>query len=162
MSTNNKGSVLVCTLIIFSIVIMISFNEINMTKANSEIIHLEKEEFLLEEKSLSYLELIISNIANQIDSKINLFSNEEEFYDYFTSKSFISSISYNDKNISTEIKYTKNTDEINYKIETTYKENDIYKSTTCSLEIKNPFTLTTNSTIYTSKDLIKIHNYKEN
>ena len=115
MSTNNKGSVLVCTLIIFSIVIMISFNEINMTKANSEIIHLEKEEFLLEEKSLSYLELIISNIANQIDSKINLFSNEEEFYDYFTSKSFISSISYNDKNISTEIKYTKNTDEINYK-----------------------------------------------
>lgn len=162
MYTNNKGFVLVFTLIIFSVIIMISFNTINITKTNSNIIHLEKKEFLLEEKSLSSLEIIISNIANQIDSKINLFNSKEDFYNYFTSDLFKSSISYNDKNISTKIDQIKNTDKINYMLETTYKENKMSKNTSVNLVIENPFDLTTNSTAYTSRDLIKINYYKEN
>lgn len=162
MFSNNKGSGLSFALIIFSLIIIISTNSIEVVKSSYKMIDLHKKEFQLKEEVLNFLELLLVNVSIEIDNKIKSIQSEQEFNDYFLDQNFAINLSniYNSKKIQTKV--TKNKENvIDYKIEAVFKEDGLSKGYEVNFIIENPFTKTTDDTIYNSKDLLKVYRYKE-
>ncbi len=156
MSTNNRGSILLFSMIIFTVISVMTITIININRSVDEVMNFEYKEFNLEEQALNGIELAISQVASQIDNKLLVLKSEEEFDSYFSSQEFIESINYEGENV--EVKLTKVEGEnIQYRINSKYVNEGSTKRIYSNIKINNPFT-TTGSTIY-SKDLLEVNNY---
>lgn len=142
MYCSNKGSVLIFTLVVFSIVSTITMMCIGLNYSNSRISNLNYQNIVMKEALLSSIELVHSNILKEVSIAIENSETEEEFKNYFFETIFINNI----KNISnSQIQNTtiKIPGKINYdssglitfKIESTFKQDNYTKKYEASVEI---------------------------
>lgn len=92
MLQNNKGSIMIVTLIIFSIISTICITCISLTYSNINIASLELKNLQLKENALGAVEIVYGNIKNEIDNAIDSCSNSQEYISYIKRdnyKSFI-------------------------------------------------------------------------
>ncbi|UDN57382.1 hypothetical protein [Clostridioides sp. ES-S-0010-02] len=149
MLRNNKGSILIIALIIFSIISTVCIMCIGLIYSNDNLFELEYKDAKLREVSLSGIEISISNVLCCVEEAINISNNEEEFRDYFLGNNMIDCI----KKIK-DISYS-NLEEVHLKIEnntiydkgdffefditSTAREKDFLKVIKVSVKIKNPW-----------------------
>lgn len=146
MYLNNKGSILIFTLIIFSTISTITMMCIGLNYSNKMIYNLEVKETKLIEDALSGIELCSSNIKNEINQIIKHVNNESDFNQYLLSNEFINKIRDISKiyldNVYIEIPNNPTVDEngyCNFKIISTSIEDKYKKKFQVSIKIKNPF-----------------------
>lgn len=146
MYSNNKGSILIFTLIIFSIISMITMMCIGLNYSNKTIFNLEYKEMKMIEDALSGIEVANSNILKEVSTSLNNANNEDEFKDYFLGNDFsnnvrdMSEISLD--NVEIEITSNRKFDEegiCKFKITSTFYENSYTRKFQANAEIKNPF-----------------------
>lgn len=146
---NNKGSILIMSIIIFSIISLICITCSSLILSNNRIYELEYKTEKLKEMNLGVIELIYSNILKEVKFALENTTTESEFYDYLTknnSNIFINKIkrieNTNLENSIIDMSYNINLstkEYIHYKISTRSKL-DIYdKYAFISVKIKNPF-----------------------
>lgn len=142
MYYNNKGSVLIFVLIVFSIVSTITMMCIGLNYSNSKISKFNYERIIMKENLLSSIELVHSNILKEVSESLENSGTNEEFINYFLGNTFLNNI----KNISnSEIKYTSvripnkiNIDSsgiINFQIESTIKNKNYTKKYVANVKI---------------------------
>ena len=142
MYYNNKGSVLIFTLIVFSIVSTITMMCIGLNYSNSRISNLNYQNIVMKESLLSSLELVHSNILKEVSIAIENSETEEEFKNYFLGNIFLNNI----KNISnSQIQNTTikipgkiiydSRGLITFQIEAIFKQNNYTKKYRASVEI---------------------------
>lgn len=142
MYYNNKGSVLIFTLIVFSIVSTITMMCIGLNYSNSRISNLNYKSIVMREYLLSSIELVHSNILKEVSIAIENSENQEQFKNYFLGNTFVNNI----KNISNSQiqnvtvripgKITYNSSGlITFQIETTFKEDNYTKKYRASIDI---------------------------
>ncbi|MGL4914221.1 MAG: hypothetical protein ACRC3Y_17510, partial [Romboutsia sp.] len=149
MSRKNKGSVLIISVVIFSIITTVCMSCAGLILSNSRIYKLDYMSEKLKAGNMGIIELIRSNILKEVKMAIDNTSNRNEFYSYITknnSKEFINRI----KDISgssvnnCEIKIIYNTassnkDYIHYTITAKYIINNYEKYVLAKFKIKNPW-----------------------
>lgn len=170
MYLNNKGSVLIFTLIIFSIISTITMMCIGLNYSNKMIYNLEIKEVKLIENALSGIELCSSNIKNEVNKIIFEENDYIGFNEYLLSNKFINSISdisnSHLNNVEIQISSNSKVDEngnYNFKIISTSIEDKYKKKYQASVKIKNPFF---NEEEISNEDininnLVIIYDYKE-
>jgi len=142
MYYNNKGSVLIFTLIVFSIVSTITMMCIGLNYSNSRISNLNYKSIVMREYLLSSIELVHSNILKEVSTAIENSENQEDFKNYFLGNTFVNNI----KNISNSQiqnvtvripgKITYNSSGlITFQIEATFKEDNYTKKYGASVDI---------------------------
>jgi len=142
MYYNNKGSVLIFTLIVFSIVSTITMMCIGLNYSNSRISNLNYQNIVMKESLLSSIELVHSNILKEVSIAIENSETEEEFKNYFLGNIFLNNI----KNISnSQIQNTTikipgkiiydSSGLITFQIEAIFKQNNYIKKYGASVEI---------------------------
>lgn len=149
MLLNNKGSILIMTLIIFSIISTVCIMSIGLIYTHNNIYELEYKDIQLKETSLSGIEISISNALSCVEEAINISNSEEEFRTYFLGNNMINCIK--------KIKDTSyiNLDEVSLKVEnntiydrgdffeldiiSTVREKDFLKVIKARIKIKNPW-----------------------
>ena len=142
MYYNNKGSVLVFVLIVFSIVSTVIMMCIGLNYSNSRISNLNYKNIVMKESLLSSIELVHSNILKEVKISLENSENEEVFKNYFLGNTFVNNI----KNISnSQIQNTTITipGKINcnseglvtFQIQATFKEDNYTKKYGASVEI---------------------------
>lgn len=142
MYYNNKGSVLIFVLIVFSIVSTITMMCIGLNYSNSKISNFNYERIIMREYLLSSIELVHSNILKEVSECLENSDTNEEFTNYFLGNTFLNNI----KNISNSgIKYTSvripskiNIDSsgiINFQIESTIKNKNYTKKYIANVKI---------------------------
>ena len=146
MYLNNKGSVLIFTLIIFSIISTITMMCIGLNYSNKMIYNLEIKETKLIENALSGIELCSSNIKNEVNKIIFEENDYIGFNEYLLSNKFINSISdisnSHLNNVDIQISSNPTVDEngnYNFKITSTSIQDKYKKKYQASVKIKNPF-----------------------
>ncbi|MFI3209820.1 MAG: hypothetical protein R3Y64_02010 [Peptostreptococcaceae bacterium] len=159
MFTNNRGSILLFSTIIFTVISVMTIMIVNINKSFDEVMNLEYSEFYLQEEALNSIELSISQIASIIDNKLLTINSEEEFNEYFTSQEFIDTINYKGDKITIDLSRV-NKDDLEYDIFSKYQNNGAYKSFNSNIKINNPF-ITTGATVY-ARDLLEINSYNKN
>lgn len=147
MYYNNRGSILVTTLIVFSIIVTISMTCIGLHYSNSNIFNLEYKEANIKEAGYGTIDIVHSNILKEIEFILQNTSNKDEFNNYFLGNNFLSNI----KDISkselngTLVSIPKKieVDNINgflkFDIVSTVKDDVYIKKFQASVKIKNPF-----------------------
>lgn len=148
---NSKGSVLIVSLLVFSIISTISIVSISWIFTNSKIFSLEYKDNLLKEGSLSGSEIAKSNILRNIRKAIDTTSNESGFNEYFLGnnmESFINDIknisSSGLENVTVKVRDNRVTEENGYLvfgIVSTSKDGNYYKTVNVDVAIKNPYRL---------------------
>ena len=83
MLQKNNGSILIITLIIFSLVSTICLMCVSLAYSNIKISSLEIENLKLKEDSLSAIEVVYSNILEEVENAIDSTNNLEGFINYF-------------------------------------------------------------------------------
>ena len=142
MYYNNKGSVLIFTLIVFSIVSTITMMCIGLNYSNSRISNLNYQNIVMKESLLSSIEIVHSNILKEVSIAIENSETEEEFKNYFLGNIFLNNI----KNISnSQIQNTTikipgkiiydSRGLITFQIEAIFKQNNYIKKYGASVEI---------------------------
>lgn len=146
MYSNNKGSVLIFTLIIFSIVSMVTMMCIGLNYSNETVFRLEYKKTTLIENSLSGIELASNNILNEIKINLDNTNSESEFGSYFLGNNFsnsvcdISNIDISNLKISISQDYPFYTDGVyNFKITSSSSSGNYSKKYQAKVKIKNPF-----------------------
>lgn len=146
MYSNNKGSILVFTLIIFSIISMITMMCIGLNYSNKTIYNLEYKETKLVEDALSGIEISSSNIVKEVKQIVTNTNNENEFINYFLGNNFINNIKDMSgielKGVYIDISSKPTIDENGYckfKVISTSTEGQYTKKIQVSVVIKNPF-----------------------
>lgn len=149
MSRKNKGSILIMSLMIFSIISMICITCSGLILSSSRISSLDYKNEQLRQKNLGTIEIIHSNILKEVSYAIENIKTEDEYYEYFTknnSLSFINKIknvSTDDKNkINVNIGYNKdlsNKEFLHYNILTSYGLKNYRKYTIVRIKIINPY-----------------------
>lgn len=142
MYYNNKGSVLIFTLIVFSIVSTITMMCIGLNYSNSRISNLNYKSILMREYLLSSIELVHSNILKEVSIAIENSENQEQFKNYFLGNTFVNNIknisNSQIQNVTVKIpgKITYNSSGlITFQIETTFKEDNYTKKYGASIDI---------------------------
>ena len=142
MYYNNKGSVLIFTLIVFSIVSTITMMCIGLNYSNSRISNLNYKSILMRESLLSSIELVHSNILKEVSIAIENSENQEQFKNYFLGNTFVNNIknisNSQIQNVTVKIpgKITYNSSGlITFQIETTFKEDNYTKKYGASIDI---------------------------
>lgn len=149
MLQDNRGSILIMTLIIFSIISTVCIMFIGLIYTHNNIYELEYKDMQLKETSLSGIELSISNVFSCVKEAINISNNEDEFRTYFLGNNMINCI----KKIK-DISYS-NLDKASLKVEnntiydrgdffeldiiSTVKEENFLKVIKVRVKIKNPW-----------------------
>ncbi|MGL6107446.1 hypothetical protein [Romboutsia sp.] len=145
-NNSNKGSILIFTLIIFSIISVITMMCIGLNYSNQSLFKLEYEDTILEENALSGLEITKSNILKEVEQTVSNSNNEQEFNNYFLGNNFINNIKNISKtelnnvsiNIPNKLIYDEN-GFLSFSIISTSKEKKYIKQIQGSVKIKNPF-----------------------
>ena len=156
MYYNNKGSVLIFVLIVFSVVSTITMMCIGLNYSNNRISNLNYQNIIMKESLLSSIELVHSNILKEVSIALENSETEEEFKNYFLGNIFINNI----KNISnsqiqnTTIKVpskitSSSSGLITFQIEATFKQESYIKKYKASVKID------TNLNFYNLRDEIK-------
>lgn len=142
MYYNNKGSVLIFTLIVFSIVSTITMMCIGLNYSNSRISNLNYKNIVMKESLLSSIELVHSNILKEVRISLENSENEEVFKNYFLGNTFVNNIknisNSQIQNVTVKIpgKITYNSSGlITFQIETTFKEDNYTKKYGASIDI---------------------------
>lgn len=92
MYLNNKGSILITTLMIFSIISTVCMMCIGLNYSNKSIFNLEHKNIHLKELALGAIEIVHSNISKEVEIAVQSSKNEEEFKQYFLENNFIHNI----------------------------------------------------------------------
>ena len=135
MLSKDKGFIILPTLIIFSILSTIILYSINLAKTNFEIVQLDYDKAILEERSYGNLQLVLSNILSEIEVKSDILINEKEFNDYFNSNEFYEKIKLEGITIIPNLE----TLDIDFTIKSICENGDLSKIYTSKVHIKNPF-----------------------
>ena len=101
MFGNNKGSILIITLVIFSIVNTICMMSISLIGSNVKTSSLELKNLVLKEKALSSIQFVSLNMKDEVDNIIDKTNNWSEFLEYIRNDNFKSFI-----NKSKDISYS--------------------------------------------------------
>lgn len=159
MLQKNNGSVLIMTLMVFTIVSIICVSCASLILSNSRINKLDYENEVLKQGNLGVIEIVKSNILQEVNNAIENTKTEDEFYEYFTTNNVISKIGdISLSNISdAEVTITNdstlsNKEVIRYKILTKNKINNYDKYIRVSVKITNPW----------YKDIKEVDNVEEN
>lgn len=146
MYLNNKGYILVTTLMIFSIISIVCMMCIGLNYSNKSIFNLEYKNIKLKELSFSGIEVASSNILKEVNYAIENSSNEEEFKEYFLQKNVITRIT-DLSGVDLDNVYTSVADKILYEekgyiyfdIISKSLEDNYMKNTKASVKILNPY-----------------------
>lgn len=159
MLQKNNGSILIMTLMVFTIVSIICVSCASLILSNSRINKLDYENEVLKQGNLGVIEIVKSNILQEVNNAIENTKTEDEFYEYFTTNNVISKIGdISLSNISdAEVTITNdstlsNKEVIRYKILTKNKINNYDKYIRVSVKITNPW----------YKDIKEVDNVEEN
>ena len=149
LQKKSKGSILIMSVIIFSIISLICITCSSLILSNNRISELEYKTEKLKEENLGVIELIYSNMLKEVKYAMENTETEDEFYDYLTKNNsgiFINKVK---KIENTELTsrtvnmaYDNNfstKEYIHYKISTKSKINNHDKYTLISVKIKNPW-----------------------
>ena len=165
MQLNDKGSILITTILIFSIISTICMMCIGLNFSNENIFNLEYKNITLKEESLSGIEIVHSNILKEVDNAIKSTINEEEFNSYFMDLKFTSSIknismsNLENVTISVSNKIVIDNNILKFNIISSAKDSNYIKKNQASVKIINPFIYSDNE-IDKSK-LVIVYDYKE-
>ncbi len=168
--SENKGSVLVFTLIIASIISTVTMMCIELSYSNSNIVNLEYKETILKEKCMSSIEIIHSNVISKIEQNIDLLTTQEKFQQYFLGNEFkqqINDISYSDIDNTIVRLSTITVDsngDIRFYVNSISSENKFKKEIKASVVIISPFKENSEigeDNIVIPKDIVKFYDYKE-
>lgn len=149
MSRKNKGSVLIISVVVFSIITTVCMSCAGLILSNSRIYKLDYMNEKLKEGNIGIIEIIRSNILKEVKIAIDNTNNRNEFYSYMTknnSREFINKI----KNISdssvnnSEVTISYNTsssnkDYMHYTISAKYIIKNYDKYVVAKFKIKNPW-----------------------
>lgn len=142
MYYNNKGSILICILIVFSVVSTITMMCIGLNYSNSKISILNYQNLVIEESLLSSIEIVHSNILKEVSIAIENSETEEKFREYFQGNEFKNNIKIisNSKLENITIKIPTNiicdsNGLINFKIESIFKKGNYLKRYSASVKI---------------------------
>ena len=149
MLQNNKGSIMIVTMIIFSIISTICITCISLTYSNVNIASLELKNLQLKENGLGAVEIVYGNIKNEIENAIDNCSDSQEYINYIKRdnyKSFIlicKDISKSDLN-NTTVELSNKTPfgevkNFEFEMKVTAKENNYKKQIKVNIKIKNPW-----------------------
>lgn len=186
MYLNNKGSVLVSTLITFSIVVITTTSLIGICYNNSKIFNLEYRDIIMKQKCYSAIEIVNNNISENVMFILQNSFNKEQFNDYFLNIDTLnkikdiskSSLIKVDVSIPTKIEVNKEKNIIRFQVLTTLNDNQYSKKIQANVDIKNPFTdinkneeninanlnkvrQESDLKTYNLGEIIKIYDYKE-
>lgn len=149
LQKKSEGSILIMSVIIFSIISLICITCSSLILSNNRISELEYKTEKLREENLGVIELIHSNILKEVKYAIEESHTQDEFYNYITKNNsciFINKVKQIENSGSTirtiDMAYDNNlsTQEyIHYKISTKSKINNHDKYTLISVKIENPF-----------------------
>ena len=146
MYSNNKGSILVFTLIIFSIISMITMMCIGLNYSNKIVYNLEYKKTKLIEEALSGIEISSSNIINEVKQITTNTNSKDEFINYFLGNNFINNIKdmsgIDLNNVYIDVSSKPVVDENGYckfKVTSISTEGQYTKKIQASVIIKNPF-----------------------
>lgn len=149
LQRKNSGSILIMSLITFSIISLICITCSALILSNNRISELEYKTEKLKEENMGVIELIYSNILEEVKYAIQETNTENEFYDYLTksnSATFINKVKKIENNSSTtktiNMAYDNNfstKEYIHYKISTRSKIENHDKYALISFKIKNPW-----------------------
>ncbi len=142
MYYNNKGSILICILIVFSVVSTITMMCIGLNYSNSKISILNYQNLVIEESLLSSIEIVHSNILKEVSIAIENSETEEKFKEYFQGNEFKNNIKIisNSKLENITIKIPTNiicdsNGLITFKIESIFKKDNYLKGYSASVKI---------------------------
>lgn len=179
MYLNNKGSILVTTLIIFSIIATIVMTCIGLNYTNSNIFTLELKESKIKQIGYGAIDIVHGKILKEVEEALKNLSTEDDFNKHFLGNTFkesICDISYGDlKNVSISIPNAISVDNKNkclkFDINAKVKDKIYYKAFKASVKIINPYYDIDNNINYSPQDnistelssscIVKVYNYKE-
>ena len=149
MLRKNKGSILIMSLMIFSIISMSCITCSGLILSSSRISNLDYKDEQLRQKNLGTIEIIHSNILKEVSYAIENMKTEDDYYDYFVknnSLNFINKIKNlpgDDKNkINVNIGYNRNLSNkafLHYNVSTSYSLKNYKKHAIVSFKIINPY-----------------------
>ncbi|MGL5329223.1 MAG: hypothetical protein ACRDD7_08145 [Peptostreptococcaceae bacterium] len=149
MLRKNEGSVLIITLMIFSIVSLICMTCVSLVYSNIKVSNLELKNLQLKESSLGAIDIVYSNMKKEVNYIIDESSNKEEFISCFRKdnfKSFIiksKDISHSNlKNVEIEMVNKTNFGEIEklkFAIKAISRDDAYKKEVKFNIEILNPW-----------------------
>lgn len=182
MYYNNKGSILIYILIVFSIVSTITMMCIGLNYSNSKISNLNYQNLVIKESLLSSIEIVHSNILKEVAMNIENSDTEEEFKKYFQEDEFLNNIKsisnspINNVTIKVPTKITCDSNGlITFKIESTFRNDNYLKKYSASVKIDTNLNNYKNigsseeyktygdveKTIIDPSDLVIVYDYKE-
>lgn len=149
MLRKNRGSILIITVFVFLLVNIITITCSALILSNNKYTKYNYEEIYIKEQCLSKIELVYSNILNEVEIALNQSEDSNTFQNYFIdndSYDFINRIN----NISgVSLKDTKceinrveidnESDSIYYRIISKVKYQSFSKSIVAYIKIENPF-----------------------
>ena len=163
MQLNDKGSILITTILIFSIISTVCMMCIGLNFSNENIFNLEYKNITLKEQSLSGIEIVHSNILREVDNAIKDSINEDEFKNHLMDLNFISNIKdismSNLENvvISVSNRIIIDNNVLKFDIISTSKDRNYIKKNQASVKIINPF----NYNELDKSKLVTVYDYKE-
>ena len=163
MQLNDKGSILITTILIFSIISTVCMMCIGLNFSNENIFNLEYKNITLKEESLSGIEIVHSNILREVDNAIKNSINEDEFNNHLMDLNFIRNIKdismSNLENVAISVsnRIIIDNNVLKFDIISTSKDRNYIKKNKASVKIINPFN---NNELDKSK-LVTVYDYKE-
>lgn len=149
MLHKDRGSILLVSVIVFSIIATISMSCVGLILSNNRIYNLEYINEKIKEGNIGLIEIVRSNILKEVKMAVENTKNESEFYSYITknqSREFIRKIEdvSNSSLSNSQIKITYNTTAttkkyIHYTISTKYIIENHDKHIVAKVKIKNPW-----------------------
>lgn len=149
LQRKSKGSILIMSVITFTIISLISITCSSLILSNNRISELEYKTEKLKEENLGVIELIYSNMLKEVKYTVENTEIEDEFYNYLTKNNsaiFINKVKkientgLTSRTIDMAFDDNLSTKEyIHYKISTKSKINNHDKYALVSVKIKNPW-----------------------
>lgn len=149
LQRKSKGSILIMSVITFTIISLISITCSSLILSNNRISELEYKTEKLKEENLGVIELIYSNMLKEVKYTVENTEIEDEFYNYLTKNNsaiFINKVKkientgLTSRTIDMAFDDNLSTKEyIHYKISTKSKINNHDKYALISVKIKNPW-----------------------
>lgn len=171
MLRKNNGSILIVSLIIFSLISTICLGCVSLVYSTISATNLEIKNLKLKEKSLSSIEIVYINMLNEIELAIDNSNNSEEFINYFKNDNFrkfiLSCKNISKSNLSgVEVELINKTpfgesNKFDFQLKTVSSEGVYKKDILVNIEIKNPW-LQLNLYEVNLKNELSIDDIKEN